>query len=145
MLNIRLAEDDWLALARWGHEVDSAVRSIEQAARLLLDLLRGLEGEPPSYTDCPKPRRYRPGGVTTFDGRVNISQTTDSASTRALWMWGYERGCLNVADSMRLLISKIKESYPKLDLLPEKPRIDCLTKLATLIEEKSHFVEHIGG
>lgn len=143
MLRIGVTHTDWESLRCWGREAVNT-QKVDHAARLLLAVLLDIEGDPPRYADCPKPKRNRPQGSAFYNDHIHITQTTDSAGTRALWMWGYERGCANIAQSFRLLMTKVVAAYP--DLSPEPPegghRIECLHELATLIEEKSHLVSH---
>lgn len=142
MLKIRLTAQDAETLATWAREAANA-RSYPEAVRLLLAVVLDIEGDPPNRKKMPKPHRHRPPGSTRYATSVGISQLTDSASSRALWVWGAERGCRNVAESFRLVLAKIREAYPELGETPPERKIECLHRLATLIEEKSHLARSV--
>lgn len=144
MIRVGITLEDWDALHCWGVEAANT-KNTSRAARLLLAVLLDVEGKPPRYDDCPAPTRGRPQGSTYYNDAVRISQTTDSSGTRALWMWGHERGCRNVAESFRLLMVKVRQAYPDLSLTPPEGghRVECLHELATLIEEKGHLARAV--
>lgn len=131
---VRLTYDQWAALFYWGRESQNC-DGANESARLLLDVLRELVPAPEHYDRLPPTKRTRPVGAAKYEHSVALPSTTQSPRTRALWEWGYGRGCTTIAESFRRLVALVMRAYPHLDgsCLTRVDRPECLAELARLI------------
>lgn len=136
---VRLTDAQWSALYYWGRESprqgNRGCDGANEAALLLLDVLLELVPAPKRTDELPPTWRSRPAGSARFEHSIALPATTRSPRTRALWAWGYNRGCFTVAESFRQLIALVVRAYPDLSL--SRPlgvvRPECLAELARLI------------
>ena len=135
-MNIHLTEHQYFSLFYWGRE-SADCDGANEAARLLLDVLCELSPVPGRHDELPATRRGRAVGAAVYDYSISLPTVARSPRTRALWAWGYARGCRTVAASMRLLISLVEQAYPDLSgyNVTKKKRPECLGELARLIEQ----------
>ena len=141
MYRIRISFDDRDFLRCWGSAAFGDDHS-HRVARLLLRIVLEIRGPPPEHADCPRPCHRFVKGRPFHGDAVKLSSLRDSAGTRALWMWGYERKCRNISESFRLLLKKLHQAYPDLEALDLDRRIECLYKFADLIKGETPDAEN---
>ena len=134
---VKLTQKQWCTLFYWGRD-SAGCDGANQAILLLLDVLCEMVPVPGPHDELPKTRQARPFGSIRYDYYIAAPALTRSPRTRALWAWGYTRGCRTIAASLRYLISLVAQAYPHLSgsTLTKVSRPDCLAELARLIVEK---------